>query len=76
MKKVHLPQKMVKVKLVINHADPGSSVTLRSSVEALKEQANAEIPGLAENQFVKKVVYNGYTKGERNLGVNVHLEQV
>ena len=40
----------------------------------MKEQANAEIPGLAENQFVKKVVYNGYTKGERNLGVNVHLE--
>lgn len=63
-----------KGEIVINHADPGSSVTLRSSVEALKEQANAEIPGLAENQFVKKVVYNGYTKGERNLGVNVHLE--
>ena len=60
--------------VVINHADPGSSVTLRSSVEALKEHANAEIPGLAENQFVKKIVYNGYTKGERNLGVNVHLE--
>ena len=63
-----------KGEIVINHADPGSSVTLRSSVEALKEQANAEIPGLAENQFVKKVVYTGYTKGERNLGVNVHLE--
>lgn len=63
-----------KGEVVINHADPGSSVTLRSSVEALKEQANAEIPGLAENQFVKKIVYNGYTKGERNLGVNVHLE--
>ena len=63
-----------KGEIVINHADPGSSVTLRSSVEALKEQANAEIPGLAENQFVKKIVYNGYTKGERNLGVNVHLE--
>lgn len=60
--------------VVINHADPGSSVTLRSSVDALKEHANAEIPGLAENQFVKKIVYNGYTKGERNLGVNVHLE--
>ena len=63
-----------KGEVVINHADPGSSVTLRSSVEALKEHANAEIPGLAENQFVKKIVYNGYTKGERNLGVNVHLE--
>lgn len=63
-----------KGEIVINHADPGSSVTLRSSVEALKEEANAEIPGLAENQFVKKIVYNGYTKGERNLGVNVHLE--
>lgn len=63
-----------KGEIVINHADPGSSVTLRSSVEALKEHANAEIPGLAENQFVKKIVYNGYTKGERNLGVNVHLE--
>ena len=63
-----------KGEVVINHADPGSSVTLRSSVEALKEQANAEIPGLAENQFVKKIVYNGYTNGERNLGVNVHLE--
>lgn len=63
-----------KGEIVINHADPGSSVTLRSSVEALKEQANAEIPGLAENQFVKKVVYTGYMKGERNLGVNVHLE--
>ena len=63
-----------KGEIVINHADSGSSVTLRSSVEALKEHANAEIPGLAENQFVKKVVYNGYTKGERNLGVNVHLE--
>ena len=60
--------------VVINHADPGSSVTLRSSVDALKAHANAEIPGLAENQFVKKIVYNGYTKGERNLGVNVHLE--
>lgn len=60
--------------MVINHADPGSSVTLRSSVDALKEHAKAEIPGLAENQFVKKIVYNGYTKGERNLGVNVHLE--
>ena len=23
---------------------------------------------------MKKIVYNGYTKGERNLGVNVHLE--
>lgn len=63
-----------KGEVVINHADPGSSVTLRSSVDALKEHANAEIPGLAENQFVKKIVYNGYTKGERNLGVNVHLE--
>ncbi|WP_455237427.1 autotransporter outer membrane beta-barrel domain-containing protein [Veillonella sp.] len=63
-----------KGEIVINHAAPGSSVTLHSSVDALKEQANAEIPGLAENQFVKKVVYNGYTKGERNLGVNVHLE--
>ena len=63
-----------KGEIVINHADHGSSVTLRSLVEALKEQANAEIPGLAENQFVKKIVYNGYTKGERNLGVNVHLE--
>ena len=63
-----------KGEVVINHADPGSSVTLRSSVEALKEHANAEIPGLAENQFVKKIVYNGYAKGERNLGVNVHLE--
>lgn len=63
-----------KGEVIINHADPGSSVTLRSTVEALKEHANAEIPGLAENQFVKKVVYNGYTKGERNLGVNVHLE--
>ena len=63
-----------KGEIVINHAATGSSVTLRSSVEALKEQANAEIPGLAENQFVKKIVYNGYTKGERNLGVNVHLE--
>lgn len=63
-----------KGEVVINHADPGSSVTLRSSVEALKEHANAEIPGLAENQFVKKIVYTGYTKGERNLGVNVHLE--
>ena len=63
-----------KGEVVINHADPGSSVTLRSSVDALKEHANAEIPGLAENQFVKKIVYNGFTKGERNLGVNVHLE--
>ncbi|MBD9034550.1 MAG: autotransporter outer membrane beta-barrel domain-containing protein [Veillonella atypica] len=63
-----------KGEVVINHADSGSSVTLRSSVDALKEHANAEIPGLAENQFVKKIVYNGYTKGERNLGVNVHLE--
>lgn len=63
-----------KGEVVINHADPGSSVTLRSSVDALKEHANAEIPGLAENQFVKKIIYNGYTKGERNLGVNVHLE--
>ena len=63
-----------KGEVVINHAAPGSSVTLRSSVEALKEQANAEIPGLAENQLVKKIVYNGYTKGERNLGVNVHLD--
>lgn len=63
-----------KGEVVINHADPGSSVTLRSSVDALKEYANAEIPGLAENQFVKKIVYTGYTKGERNLGVNVHLE--
>ena len=63
-----------KGEVVINHADPGSSVTLRSSVDALKEHANAEIPGLAENQFVKKIVYNGYTKCERNLGVNVHLE--
>ena len=63
-----------KGEVVINHADPGSSVTLRSSVDALKAHANAEIPGLAENQFVKKIVYNGYTKGERNLGVNVHLE--
>ena len=63
-----------KGEVVINYADPGSSVTLRSSVDALKAHANAEIPGLAENQFVKKIVYNGYTKGERNLGVNVHLE--
>ena len=63
-----------KGEVVINHADPGSSVTLRSSVEALKEHAKDEIPGLAENQFVKKIVYNGYAKGERNLGVNVHLE--
>lgn len=63
-----------KGEVVINHADPGSSVTLRSSVEALKEQANAEIPGLAENQFAKKLVYTGYTKGEKNLDVNLKLD--
>ena len=63
-----------KGEVVINHAEPGSSVTLRSSVEALKEQANAEIPGLAENQFAKKLVYTGYTKGEKNLDVNLKLD--
>jgi len=63
-----------KGEVVINHADPGSSITLRSSVEALKEQANAEIPGLAENQFAKKLVYTGYTKGEKNLDVNLKLD--
>lgn len=63
-----------KGEVVINHAAPGSSVTLRSSVEALKEQANAEIPGLAENQFAKKLVYTGYTKGEKNLDVNLKLD--
>ncbi len=63
-----------KGEVVINHAEPGSSVTLRSSVGALKEQANAEIPGLAENQFAKKLVYTGYTKGEKNLDVNLKLD--
>ena len=63
-----------KGEVVINHAAPGSSVTLSSSVEALKEQANAEIPGLAENQFAKKLVYTGYTKGEKNLDVNLKLD--
>ena len=56
-----------KGEVVINHADPGSSVTLRSSVDALKEHANAEIPGLAENQFVKKIVYNGIRRVSETL---------
>jgi len=63
-----------KGEVVINHADKGSSVTMRSSTDALKGYVNVENPRGTLHQLANKLTYAGFTKGERNLDVNVEVD--
>ena len=63
-----------KGEVVINHADKGSSVTMRSSADALKGYVNVDNPRGTLQQLANKLTYAGFTKGERNLDVNVQVD--
>ncbi len=63
-----------KGQVVINHAEKGSSVTMHSSVEALKGYANINNPRGTLHQLANKLTYTNFNKGERNLGVNVQVD--
>ena len=63
-----------KGEVVINHADKGSSVTMRSSADALKGYVNVNNPRSTLQQLANKLTYTGFTKGERNLDVNVQVD--
>lgn len=60
--------------IVINHADKGSVVTMRSSAEALKGYVNLENPRGTLHQLANKLTYTDFSKGERNLDVNVQVD--
>ena len=63
-----------KGEVVINYADKGSSVTMRSSADALKGSVNVDNPRGTLQQLANKLTYAGFTKGERNLDVNVQVD--
>ena len=63
-----------KGQVVINHAEKGSSVTMHSSAEALKGYANINNPRGTLHQLANKLTYTNFNKGERNLGVNVQVD--
>lgn len=63
-----------KGQVVINHAEKGSSVTMHSSLEALKGYANINNPRGTLHQLANKLTYTNFNKGERNLGVNVQVD--
>lgn len=63
-----------KGQVVINHADKGSSVTMRSSANALKGYVNLENPRGTLHQLANKLTYTGFGQGERNLDVNVQVD--
>lgn len=63
-----------KGQVVINHADKGSSVTMRSSAEALKGYTNINNPRGTLHQLANKLTYTNFNKGERNLSVNVQVD--
>lgn len=63
-----------KGQVVINHAEKGSSVTMHSSAEALKDYANINNPRGTLHQLANKLTYTNFNKGERNLGVNVQVD--
>ena len=63
-----------KGQVVINHADKGSSVTMRSSVDTLKGYVNLENPRGTLHQLANKLTYTGFGQGERNLDVNVQVD--
>lgn len=63
-----------KGEVLINHADKGSSVTMRSSSDALKGYVNVENPRGTLHQLANKLTYTSFTKGERNLDVNVEVD--
>lgn len=60
--------------IVINHADKGSVVTMHSSAEALKGYVNLENPRGTLHQLANKLTYTDFSKGERNLDVNVQVD--
>ena len=60
--------------VVINHADKGSVVTMRSSAKALKGYVNLENPRGTLHQLANKLTYTDFSKGERNLDVNVQVD--
>ena len=60
--------------IVINHADKGSVVTMRSSAEALKGYVNLENPRGTLHQLANKLTYTDFSKGECNLDVNVQVD--
>ena len=63
-----------KGQVVINHADKGSTVTMRSSADALKGYVNLENPSGTLHQLANKLTYTGFAQGERNLDVNVQVD--
>lgn len=63
-----------KGQVVINHADKGSSVTMRSSADALKGYVNLENSRGILHQLANKLTYTGFGQGERNLDVNVQVD--
>lgn len=63
-----------KGQVIINHADKGSTVTMRSSGEALKGYVNLENPRGTLHQLANKLTYTGFGQGERNLDVNVQVD--
>ena len=60
--------------IVINHADKGSTMTMRSSTDALKGAVNVDNPRGVLHQLADKLVYTDFTKGQRNLDVNVQVD--
>ena len=63
-----------KGQVVINHADKGSSVTMRSSADSLKGYVNLENSRGILHQLANKLTYTGFGQGERNLDVNVQVD--
>ena len=63
-----------KGQVIINHADKGSTVTMRSSAEALKGYVNLENPRGTLHQLANKLTYTGFAQGERSLDVNVQVD--
>ena len=63
-----------KGQVVINHVDKGSTVTMRSSADALKGYVNLENPRGTLHQLANKLTYTGFAQGERNLDVNVQVD--
>ena len=49
-------------------------MTMRSSADALKGYANIDNPRGTLQQLANKLTYAGFTKGERNLDVNVQVD--
>ena len=63
--------------IIVNHADTGSSLTMHSSLGALNESDDFKSANSRDvlNRLANKLVYAGYTKGERNLSTKVQVDE-